>query len=122
MTRVQAEESPGSFRGWGREFSLLPDRLWGPIHHPVQLIDVRVVKRLGHETDVSYLLPMSRMRGAVPPLPPKFSWRGLELQLCFFTRLTVSQSCLDLHLQNEYTARYSKILRNRFFLLESGKI
>ena len=78
-------ESPGSFRSWGREFPRLPDRLWGPTHPPVQLIGVRGVKRLDHETDVSYLLPMSRMRRAVPPLPTTFSWRDsrLELQLCF---------------------------------------
>jgi hypothetical protein len=57
--------------GWGREFSRLQDRLWDPTHPPVQFIGVRGVKQLGHETDASYLLPMSRMLGAIagPSIP-----------------------------------------------------
>jgi hypothetical protein len=85
VTQYNTGESGFISRLGQRGFFRLPDRLWGPTHPPLQLTGVRGVKRRGHKTKVSYLLPITRMCGALPPLPTAFSWHdsGLELQLCF---------------------------------------
>jgi hypothetical protein len=38
------------------------------------------VKRSDREADHSHLVPMSRMSGAIPPLPNTPSWRGVQLK------------------------------------------
>jgi hypothetical protein len=69
--------SPG--RGW--EFFSpppRPDRFWGQRVRGALYLGV---KRSGHETDHSpHLVPWSRIRRAIPPLPNMLLWRGAQTE------------------------------------------
>jgi hypothetical protein len=67
--------SPAGYPGRGREFFFLPPRSDRFGDRPSHLSSE--VKQPGREID--HLVPRSRIRGAVPPLPNTSSWRVAQL-------------------------------------------